>query len=137
MIKVLKITSISKDLMFSTENEARIHVLPNEAWVAFEIPKDTITDYVMLTLEVSYKDTQQQVRAYGVTVVDTIYIIAAMGLSYNDLYATYKDGVTENHVVVPTSSAIGFVENMHRKKYITTTVNAFWNANMVPVIITK
>lgn len=137
MIKILSKKPINKDEFFSTEPESRLHVTPNEPWVAFEIDKNTINEYLELILEVSYKGFGQSVRAYGFSIKDIYYIVAIQGMSYNDLYALYIDGDTEDSIVVPTTDVIGYIETTYRRKYISTTVQPYWTASMRPVILSK
>lgn len=138
MIKIVKRTIVPKDNFYSTENQARIHVLPNEPWVAFEIPKESIIRYEIATLEVSYKEFKQNFTALAVSDIERTYIVAAQGLAYNDLYAAHLDGGTdEDMLVVPITSAVGFIDKLHRRKYISTTARPFWNSKMLPIVLTK
>lgn len=137
MLKVISKKSISKDDFFSQESDSRLHVIPNEPWVAFEIDKSTIDDYLELILEANYRGLSQTVRAYGFSIKDINYVIAIQGMSYNDLYALYLDGDTEESIIVPVTDAVGYVETTYRRKYISTTMQPFWTSSMRPVILTK
>ena len=141
MIKLLKYKELTKGEFFSTENQARIHVLPNEPWVAFEIPKEDIKGYYLVKVEVSYIGLVQNFQGLAIKVDDVLLIVALQGLSYNDLYMAYIDGVhkgiDEETLIVPKTSSVGYVDMLHRRKYISTTVNPFWNSSMLPVVITK
>ena len=137
MIKILKSRPISKEEFFSTENQARTHVLPNEPWVAFEVPKGNIQGYEIVTLEVTFGEYSQNVTAMVLVTVEQRLVVAAMGLSYNNLYAAYLQGPKDESLVVPQTVTVGYVDSVYRRKYISTTASPFWNAKMLPVVITK
>lgn len=141
MIKLLKHIEITKEEFFSTENEARIHVLPNEPWIAFEVNKDLINGYYKVTIEVSFMEFKQVFTGLAIREDYTLIIIALQGLAYNDLYAAYlegvKNGVDEETLIVQKTVSVGYVDMLHRRKYISTTANPFWNTKMLPVVITK
>lgn len=137
MLKIISKRVLTKDEFFATEPQARLHVTPNEPWIAFEVDKSTISEYLEFVLEASYKGLSQNVRAYGY-VIDNVYnIIAIHGMPYNDLYALYLDGVTDNTIVVPKTVALGYIDGIHRRKYISVPVGIFWTSAMRPVILTK
>lgn len=141
MIKLLKHKEISKEEFFSTENQARIHVLPNEPWVAFEFNKEDIKGYYIITLEVTYGEYRQNFQGLALREDDTMFVVAVQGLAYNDIYAAYlegvQNGVDEGTLRVPKTSAVGYVDVLYRRKYISTTANPFWNDKMLPIVITK
>jgi diaminopimelate epimerase len=141
MLKIIKSKEVPKDDFFSTENESRVHVTPNEPWIAFELPKEELdsesTKYEIVTLEVTFNEYSQNVTALAINTGVKHYIIAAQGLSYNDLYAAYITGTISDTLEVPKTAAVGFLDGLHRRKYITTTANPFWNGRMLPVVITK
>lgn len=137
MIKLLKHKEITKEEFFSTENEARIHVYPNEPWVAFDLPKDEIKGYYIVNVEVSFGEFKQNFQGLALRMQEVLIIVALQGLSYNDLYAAYLEGSTEESIQVFKTQVVGYVDKVHRRKYITTTANPFWNSRMLPVVITK
>lgn len=137
MIRLLKSKEITKEDFFSTENEARVHVLPNEAWVAFDIPKENILGYYIVNIEVSFGEFKQNFQGLALREQQVLIVIALQGLSYNDLYAAYLEGSQEESLIVQKTVACGYVDKLHRRKYITTTANPFWNTRMLPVVITK
>ena len=137
MIRLLKSKEISKEEFFSTENQARIHVLPNEPWVAFEANKEDILGYYLVNIEVSFNEFKQNFQGLAIREDQTLIVIALQGLPYNDLYAAYIEGVQEETLVVRQTSAVGYIDKLHRRKYITTTANPFWNSKMLPVVVTK
>lgn len=141
MIKLLKHKEISKEEFFSTENQARIHVLPNEPWIAFEVNKEEIKGYYIVNIEVSFREFKQNFQGLAIRENEVILIIALQGLSYNDVYAAYLEGVNigvdEDTLVVPKTASVGYIDMLHRRKYISTTATPFWNSSMLPVVITK
>lgn len=137
MIKLIKHKEITEQEFFSTENEARIHVLPNEAWVAFNIPKDEIKGYYIVNVQISFEEFKQNFQGLAIRIQEVLIIIALQGLSYNDLYAAYLEGSTEDSIRVLETQAVGYVDKLHRRRYITTTANPYWNNRMLPVVITK
>lgn len=137
MIKILSNKEITKEEFFSTDNQARLHVPPNEPWVAFEIPKDTIVSYEVCTLEITYNTYLQNVIGLILVTKDKRLVIAVRGISYNDLYACYLYGTQEETIEVPKTVLVGYSDSVYRRKYISTTAKPYWNSNMLPVVITK
>lgn len=141
MIELVKCKEISKEEFFSTENQARIHVMPNEPWIAFEINKEGIEGYYLVNVEVSFMEFSHNFQGLAIRESETMLIIALQGLAYNDLYAAYLEGIAngtqEETVVVPKTVSVGYVDMLYRRKYISTTANPFWNSSMLPVVITK
>lgn len=137
MLKIISKQELTREDFFSTEPQARLHVTPNEPWIAFEVDKTNIETYLEYILEVSYNGLAQNVRAYGYTIDGVYYVISIYGMPYNDLYALYLDGTTEDNIVVPKTTTLGYIDSIHRRKYISIPVGIFWTSAMRPVILTK
>lgn len=142
-INIISTKPITKEEFYSTELQARQHVPFNASWVAFEIPKapqDTLEKYFEACILVRVPDSERTINAFGyiISINKVQYLVAIKGLSYNELYYLYVNRKTQEvPYVVPPTSAVGSFEKLHRRKYISTPAVSYWNAEQIPVIITK
>lgn len=131
MIKIYNSKPI-RNWALKSLDDVKGFVPATELWYSYEIKLDDIIDKLRFA---------QATLTYNDLAIDTniIYydniILASTHCSINDIAAACIN--TEYNIPNVSITKMGYIDEVYRKKYISTPINGYWDYGMNPILLVK
>jgi len=131
MIKIYKSKPI-RDKDLKTLDEVKIFVRPTELWYGYEIKLDDVKERLRFgEAEIQVDDIKLQTN---IIYYDDI-ILGSTHCSINELITACKG--TKYSIPPVEITRMGYIDEVHRRKYISTPINGYWDYSLAPIIMIK
>lgn len=130
MIKVLWRKPLPKKYLHKMDT-AKQFVHSNEIWYAYEITsQDKFDNLTLVKAELTYNNITLESQ---LIIYDDDKILCGDKVSVNDILASIKG----TNFKVPEKQHLGYIDEVWRRKYLSTPTTGHWDLNGLPILMIK